>query len=239
MIIDPEQTTPRPHTCNVKAVVFLNGEFDLPSDYFKKAKDYDTFDFFCADGGANLAVKLSIIPQLVIGDMDSISIQTRRKLEKRSQFIELPTDKDVSDAEALLDMLNSQGYNDIHIFAATGGRLDQTMFNLQLLQKFPQARIITRDEEIYFLEKSSSISGKAGCRASLISLSGSVKGLTLTGFKYNLKNSVIESGSTLTLSNVILSDSAKISYREGALLLIAERFAPATDKLRHGLHIIK
>ncbi|MBU1105523.1 MAG: thiamine diphosphokinase [Candidatus Riflebacteria bacterium] len=239
MVIDPEQMIPRPHVCNLKAVVFLNGEFDLPSDYFKVTKDYDIFDFFCADGGANLAVKLGIIPQLVIGDMDSISIQTRRKLEKRSQFIELPADKDISDAEALLDLLNSQGYSEIHIFAATGGRLDQTIFNLQLLQKFAQARIITRNEEISFLEKSSCISDKTGCRASLIPLSGSVTGLTLTGFQYNLKNCVIKSGSTLTLSNVIISDSATVSYQKGALLLITERVAPVSEKLRRGLHIIK
>ncbi|EKD83377.1 MAG: hypothetical protein ACD_39C00722G0001, partial [uncultured bacterium] len=162
------EQTPRPLVCSVRAVVFLNGEYDLPADFFKKTREYDTFDFFCADGGANLAVKLGIVPQLVIGDMDSISPQTRCKLEKLCKFIELPVEKEISDAEALLKLLKDQGYNDIHVFAATGGRLDQTMINLQLLQRFPQARIITRDEEISFIEKSRSIRGKAGCRASFV-----------------------------------------------------------------------
>lgn len=231
--------TPRPLTCSVRAVVLLNGDYDLSNDFFKLNREYDSFDFFCADGGANLAVKLGIVPQLVMGDMDSISIQTRRHLENLCQFIELPADKDVSDAEALLTRLDEQGYNDIHLFAATGGRLDQTMFNLQLLCRFPQTRIITRDEETSNLGKSSKISGKAGRRASILATSAVVTGLSLSGFKFNLHNRNIESGSTLTLSNVIISDSAVVSYDQGSALLIVERLAPARDKARRGLHLVK
>lgn len=231
--------TPRPLPCNERAVVLLNGEYDLSPDFFRLNKEYETFDFFCADGGANLAVRLGIVPQLVMGDMDSISIQTRRRLERLCRFVELPVEKDISDSEALLKMLNEQRYNDIHIFAATGGRLDQTMFNLQLLRRFPQARIVTRDEEISFVEKSCSINGKAGCRASFLAISDFVTGLTLEGFKFNLRNSRVESGSTLTLSNVIMSNSARVKYDEGAMLLIVERLAPPTEKPKQRLHLIK
>lgn len=231
--------TPRPLACSERAAVLLNGEYDLSPDFFRLSMEYETFDFFCADGGANLAVKLGIVPQLVMGDMDSISIQTRRRLEKQCRFIELPVDKDVSDAEALLNMLNEQGYSEIHIFAATGGRIDQTMFNLQLLQRFPQARIITRDEEISYIARSSRITGKVGCRASLLAISGRVSGLTLEGFQFNLHNRSIESGSTLTLSNVIISSNARVKYDEGALLLIAERLAPANAKPKQRLHLVK
>lgn len=231
--------TPRPLPCSERAVVLLNGEYDLSPDFFRLNKEYETFDFFCADGGANLAVRLGIVPQLVMGDMDSISIQTRRRLEKLCRFIELPVDKDVSDAEALLNMLSEQRYNDIHVFAATGGRLDQTMFNLQLLRRFPQTRIFTRDEEISFVEKSCSINGKAGCRASLLAISDFVTGLSVEGFKFNLHNSRVESGSTLTLSNVIISNSARVKYDEGAMLLIAERLAPPAEKPKQRLHLIK
>jgi thiamine pyrophosphokinase len=231
--------TPRPLPCSERAVVLLNGEYDLSNDFFKLNREYDTFDFFCADGGANLAVKLGIVPQLVMGDMDSITIATRRRLEKLCRFVELPVDKNVSDAEALLDMLNGQGYRELHLFAATGGRLDQTMFNLQLLQRFPQARIITSQEEIRNVSKSSSISGKSGCRASMLVMSSRVTGLSLEGFKYNLYDSTVESGSTLTLSNVIISNNARINYNEGALLLIMERLAPVPEKPRQRLHLIK
>lgn len=231
--------TPRPLACSVRAAVLLNGDYDLPTDFFKLNREYDSFDFFCADGGANLAVKLGIVPQLVMGDMDSVTIQTRRHLESLCQFMELPADKNVSDAEALLKRLHDQGYNEIHLFAATGGRLDQTMFNLQLLCRFPQTRIITRDEEVSYLEKTCKIVGKAGCRASLLITSNAVTGLSLTGFRFDLHKIDVESGSTLTLSNVIISDNAVVSYEQGSLLLVAERQAPARDKTRRGLHLVK
>jgi len=238
MTMEPGQT-PRPLPCSERAVVLLNGEYDLSPDFFRLNREYETFDFFCADGGANLAVRLGIVPQLVMGDMDSINIQTRRQLERQCRFIELPVDKDISDAEALLNMLNDQRYTEIHIFAATGGRLDQTMFNLQLLRRFPQARIVTRDEEISFVEKSCNINGKAGCRASLLAISDYVTGLSLEGFKFNLRNSRIESGSTLTLSNVIIGSSARVKYDEGAMLLVVERLAPPKEKPKQRLRIIK
>jgi thiamine pyrophosphokinase len=231
--------TPQTQACSERAAVLLNGEYTLSPDFFRLNKEYETFDFFCADGGANLAVKLGIVPLMVVGDMDSITIQTRRRLERVCRFVELPADKDVSDAEALLKILEAENYREIHLFAATGGRIDQTLFNLQLLSRFPQARIITLGEEIFHLPKAGCVSGKSGCRASLISLSEQVTGLTLTGFRFNLSNQLIQSGSTLTLSNIIVSDKACISYDNGSLLMVVERLAPASDKPRHGLHLVK
>lgn len=213
-------STPRTCPCNEKAAVFLNGECDLPPDFFRKTTFYNDFDFFCADGGANIALKFGIIPTAVIGDMDSITHSNRRKLEKLSKFIVYPADKEQSDGELLLDFLEKQGYAMIHIFAATGGRLDQTLFNIQLLQKHEQCRIITKNEEIFFIRSGSVITHKIDCLASLIPTTPKVCGVSLEGFKFNLKSADLNYASTLTLSNMIISDQAYVYYREGGLLLV-------------------
>ncbi len=215
--------TPRILPCNERAVVFFNGECDLAPDFFRKSSFYAEFDFVATDGGANIALRYGVIPAAVIGDMDSITASNRRKLEKLSRFVIHPVEKEKSDGQLALEFLLEQGYNDIHIFAATGGRIDQTLFNLQLLSRFPQCRIITDSEEITAVVSGSVLHQLAGCRASLIPTTPEVKGLTLEGFKYNLAKANIKYGSTLTLSNVIISDRAKISFQEGGLILVVSR----------------
>lgn len=234
------QTTHRILPCNIRAAIFFNGDCDLPNDFFRYNPAYNDFDFFCADGGANTALKFGIIPDAVIGDMDSITPANRRKLEKLSKFIVHPVDKEKSDGELALNLLLEQGYSEIHIFAATGGRIDQTLFNLQLLQGKPQCRMITREEEIFFLPSGSIIENRAGCRASLIPTTSFVSGLTISGFKFNLHLADLNYGNTLTLSNVIMSDSARVTYQQGGLLLVVTRGSgEGAGTTAGGLQLIK
>lgn len=222
----------RPQTLNVRAAVFFNGECDLPDDFFKENTCYADFDFFCADGGADIAARFNIIPMLILGDMDSISAINRRRFEKTSKFIVFDSEKDKSDGELLLEHLKGEGYQEIHIFAATGGRMDQTLFNIQLLCKFGQASIITGHEEISLVEPGSIIENRQGCRASLIPATPVVKKVKTSGFKYEIKNLDLKFASTQTLSNVIISDAAEVDYSEGRLLLVVSREKTAVKPCR-------
>ena len=58
---------------------------------------------------------------------------------------------------------------------------------------------------------------------SLLPIDGSVKGVTLKGFKYPLKNAVIPSFSSLGISNEIVEEIAFIEAREGVLLVIESK----------------
>ena len=154
--------------------------------------------------------------------MDSITLLTAAN-SKSSPDLWSFLRKRKSDGQLLIEHLIRQGYNDIHLFAATGGRIDQTLFNLQLLAEFPQCRIISKNEETCLISSGTAISERCGYRVSLIPLTPSVKGLTLEGFKYELKKAEIKFGSTLTLSNVIISENARVTYNEGGLLLVISR----------------
>lgn len=211
---------PKAQAGNVRAAVFFNGECDLPDDFFRVNSLYDDFDFFCADGGADLAARFDIIPLLILGDMDSISETSRRRYEKTSRMIVFNSDKEKSDGELMLEYLKNEGYREIHLFAATGGRLDQTLFNIQLLCNYAQAKIITRSEEIFYLPPGSLIENRRNCPASIIPVTPIVKKVTTSGLKYEIRNKDLKFASTLTLSNVIISDTAKFEYSDGKLLMV-------------------
>ena len=55
----------------MKAVIFLNGEYDYKDNFLKKIIDKDT-DIFCADGGTNYCLEKGYIPKCIYGDLDSI-----------------------------------------------------------------------------------------------------------------------------------------------------------------------
>ncbi len=208
---------------STQAAVFLNGECDLPANFFRNHPTYNNFDFFAADGGADIALKYNIVVQLVMGDMDSLSAEGRKKLTGICEFITLSPAKDKSDGELLLEKISKDGYTTIHIFAATGGRIDQTLFNLHLLKQFKNATIITNEEEISYIGRKIFIENKSGCRASIIPLGQGIQNVSTDGFKFELKNTNLEFPSTLTLSNVIISDIAFVVCRKGDLLLVTQR----------------
>nr|WP_300094101.1 hypothetical protein [Sedimentibacter sp.] len=64
---------------------------------------------------------------------------------------------------------------------------------------------------------------KEGSFVSLIPLTENISGLTLEGFKYPLDRVVVKRGSTLCVSNEIISDKGRIILEKGTALLFISR----------------
>lgn len=58
---------------------------------------------------------------------------------------------------------------------------------------------------------------------SLIPLTSTVEGLTLTGFKYPLNDYTLPIGTSLGISNEIIGDIAHIEMKNGILILIESK----------------
>ena len=56
---------------NKKYVIFLNGEYNYSQKFIDKLVSENTV-CFCADGGANFTFKYGKVPEMIIGDLDSI-----------------------------------------------------------------------------------------------------------------------------------------------------------------------
>ena len=181
------------------------------------------YDFIiAADGGYDKAIALNLKPDVFIGDMDSVSADVS-EIEK----IKLDVEKDFTDTEAAIEKAIELGYNNIDIIGATGTRFDHSMANACLLKKYidtgKSIKIIDLHNEIFAINRTYIIKGRKGETVSFLPLDSRVSGLTLNGFYYPLCNANIEIGTTLTVSNVITDDIAKIEIKEGALLVIIAR----------------
>ena len=184
----------------------------------------------CADGGAQHAQAMGITPDVVIGDMDSITPALRADLERVGvRFIIHPIDKDETDLELALRLAITEGATEIDVLAVWGGRLDQSLANLLLLARpeFAPVRVraVTDNEVVWPVSAGqvTTIQGAVGDTLSLIPLSPVVKHVTLTGVKWPLQDAILHFGSTWTMSNVLTEDEAQVQVGGGMVLVVQQQ----------------
>lgn len=203
-----------------RALVLANGEWNGDATYFQQiCQTVDTI--VCADGGAKYAMELGLKPDRIFGDLDSIEAEVRVGYERMGiEFVLFPAEKDKTDTHLVIDYLIAEGYQEIFLGGALGGRPDHLLGNMMLLsyahQHGVRAKLISPMVEILVISGVLVIEGHAGDTFSLIPIDPQAKGVTLTGFKYPLTNATVLRESTLGVSNLIEQDYARVEVAEGA-----------------------
>ena len=206
-----------------RIIIFANGE--LPNiekaRALIKANDY----IICADGGTHHAFALGLKPNLVIGDLDSVTDAELQKADAR--IIQFSRDKNETDLELALNYALEQKPTSILIIAALGNRLDQTLGNISLLS---DARLATLDcrlddgvEEVFFCRDQAKAEGRRGDIVSLIPWNGAVKGISTNGLRWQLNHESLYPDKTRGISNEMLEAVAEVSVETGLLLIIHRR----------------
>jgi thiamine pyrophosphokinase len=202
-----------------RGIIFVNGNL---SDLTQAKKIISKNDFLIAtDGGASHFEKLKLIPNLVIGDMDSIS----RKQRFLYPTIKYPRKKDKTDFELAIDYCLKNKFLKIIIFGILGDRIDHLIANIFLLAKIQtknpliKIKIIEGNKEIFILNKEITINGKTGDEISIIPISQNLEGITTVGLYYRLIDDTLEFGTTRGVSNVMTKTTVKITMKKGVALI--------------------
>lgn len=215
-----------------RAVIFANGE--LPNLKAARALLRTDDYIIAADGGANHLLKLDTIPDIVIGDLDSIDEGTLLELKSAKVNIKkYPEDKDETDIELALQFALEQRPSAILIVAALGGRLDQTLANLSILPEMMLSGINIRMddgvEEVFFCHasvekgKQVEVQGISGDTVSLIPWGGLVEGVSTKGLQWPLYGETLYPEKTRGISNSMQNDMASIRIKSGLLLIVHRR----------------
>ena len=108
-----------------KCIILANGKASKKSVIqFLQRKNYSTL--ICADGGANQARKLSLTPDFIIGDLDSIKKQTTNFYKNKSKIIKQKRQND-TDVEKCLKFAIKNKFEEAVLLGVTGDRLDQNI----------------------------------------------------------------------------------------------------------------
>lgn len=198
-------------------LVILNSTLPHKSKYDNYLKQAELI--FCADGGANRALEVDIEPDYVIGDLDSVSNQTKEKLPQ-DRFIHQPSQY-ATDLEKTLQFALDKKVTSIRVLGITGNRLDHQICNLNILEKFSnRLEIITIDNYGIgcFVQDKFTFSGEIGQYVSIIAFR-KARGVTSKGLKYPLKNATMEWAINDGLSNEIKNNPVEILVGQGALFV--------------------
>jgi thiamine pyrophosphokinase len=209
-----------------RAVIFVNGVMADPQAVRMMLRPDDYL--VAVDGGLQHLQTLGVQPQLLIGDLDSLDEADVAVLESAGVRIERhPAEKDETDLELALLALAGQGYDEIRVVAALGGRLDQTLANLSLLElpglEDVDVRLDDGHEEILIIRDFTTIDGHPGDTVSLLARDGCTNGITTEGLKYPLTRETLCPNRTRGISNEMLSEQASVKVASGRLLCVHTR----------------
>jgi thiamine pyrophosphokinase len=182
----------------------------------------------CADGGGDAALTAGLTPDLLLGDMDSISSAGHERLRQSgTRMIQHPLEKDKTDLELALDYALGREPDRITITGALGGaRLDHTLGNLLLLAlpvlRGVETRVMDGETVAQATWSRAEIRGQAGDYVSLLPVTDQVAGVRTEGLRYPLHGEPLIRGHTRGVSNELLGATASVEITGGCLLIVRE-----------------
>lgn len=205
-----------------KCIIIANGRSPSKKviEFFFK-KGYSTL--ICADGGANSAFKLGLVPDFIIGDLDSISDKVFNYYKSKSKIIKIKRQND-TDVEKCLKFAIRRKFSEALLLGVTGDRLDHTICNLGIVLKFfdnIKCNIVAENSFLIPTNKTTILKSKNGEIISLYAFTPKTK-ITSLGLKYRLHNSTLPFGKRESTSNVSTGNEVKLIVKGGIVFIIRD-----------------
>lgn len=200
-----------------------------PEDFLPVLNDYidEVSVWIGADRGALSLIQQGIVPDIAVGDFDSVTEEELQLIKNKSAiFCIYQQEKDETDLELAIMEAMKQDPDVVYLYGVTGGRLDHELANLQLLYLLKQKRIegciIDKHNEVKLVFPGTHCINKRDKYpyVSFIPFSAEVKGITLTDFYYPLQNASLQWGSTRCISNNIEGEQGVLTFTAGILFVI-------------------
>ena len=174
-----------------------------------------------ADAGYRTCQKEGIIPDLLLGDFDSMEQPDFPNIHRS------PVEKDDTDSLHAMRIGLEKGYTDFVLYGGTGGsRVDHTIANIQsllfLVSRCARGRMYG-DGVIYRVIHDEKLRFSAACQGtlSLFCIDGQARGVSISGLKYSLDNYTVTSCFPIGVSNSFTGSPAEVEVKDGTLLIIS------------------
>ena len=168
----------------------------------------------CADGGYRLCQTMGKLPNVIVGDMDSLG----NNYNKSIKVVKYNARKNFTDGELAIDYINKLGYKSVNIYGGEGGRPDHIMGNLCLLYKAMKlgidATIKTNYGDIYIFNMSFSIKTNKNDIISLVPFTDITHIISTEGLEYPLNDAYLDKSTNLGISNIATGETIKVMLDE-------------------------
>ena len=185
-------------------------------DFIPRAEDC----VIAADAGFAALEQRGMQIDIVIGDFDTLSF-----VPSHPNVIVLNREKDTTDMLSAVREGVKKGYERFHIYRGTGGRIEHTIANMQLLTELSQSGkrgfLFGKDYIITAVTNGMlELPALASGFVSVFSHSDRAEGVCIEGLKYELQNAVLTNSFPLGVSNEFIGKKGKISVANGTLWIV-------------------
>jgi len=182
-----------------------------------------------ADGGADHLARIGLRPDILIGDMDSVSPATRAWVGE-DRIVRRP-DQDRTDLEkALIHAFDALDLERLTVLAALGGRPDHEIGNLGLLCRYALGeRLVFREPAgiVLALAEPAKLPAVPGETWSFWTLDPAVR-VTLSGVRWPVRSAPLHAAGRPSISNEATADRVGVAP-EGGAVVVARRFPAGSD----------
>lgn len=205
-----------------RAFIYTGGEV-FPENITEHPKGDDLC--IAADSGFHNAKKCGDRVDILVGDLDSIG---KYRLDAKTEVLQVPAEKDVTDTHLAVETAIERGANELVIIGGFGGRADHMLSNLAILEDLAArgvyAVMLNGQNRARFLRSTSTLIPKSGYRyVSILAVDPIVKGVSVEGCKYSLKNAKLTRPFQYAVSNEVVGNCALISVKKGAIYVIESK----------------
>ncbi len=219
-----------------KCLIISGGEF---SDSFPK-EHYDLI--VACDKGYEYAQKLDIVPDIIVGDFDSFSLQEdiivpfsadissgiishANGMLNGIPVIKLPCRKNDSDTGYAVKAALMHGFKDITIACAMGGRFDHTISNIQtgsyIARSGGRASLYGELEIIHIFSSGSlTLPRKDSHSISVFSLTPICSHVSISGSEYDIIDTSLSNCYPIGLSNEWREEKITVTVGEGIIMTV-------------------
>lgn len=172
-----------------------------------------------ADAGLRYLEERELVPDLIVGDFDTL-----RYVPQGENVLKLPAEKDDTDMSIAIKEGIRSGFGVFHIYCGTGGRIDHTIANLQMLAYLAgqgmQGFLFDRDSVFTAVTDGEISFGRIDAGyVSVFSWSERSTGVYLRNLKYELNDAVLTNRFPLGVSNEFIGKESSIAVGRGTLLI--------------------
>ncbi len=203
-------------TCALVGATYFN-EQDFLARY-----NSGLFDCVIAvDAGFAALEACNVVPDMAVGDFDSLGYVPRCKRVSR-----YPVHKDMSDMEIGFTKALNFKYDEVYVYGGIGGRLDHTIANMQLFASYSERglfitgiadtfalRVLTGPDAFVLPD------GLDRGTVSVFSASDRCEGVIERGLEYSLDDEPLTNRTSLGLSNELIGEEASIAVESGTLYI--------------------
>jgi thiamine pyrophosphokinase len=205
---------------------YISGAGESCDDITPSNDDY----IIAADGGYSALKRHGIAPDLIVGDFDSLPASLYEEVLNHPGTIRSSVEKDDTDMMLAVRHGLEFGCDFFVINGGMGGRLDQTLANIQILSFLAKngARGTLVGSSVYITAiMNSELAFKAGAPKgtiiSIFSAESKAEGVTLKGLKYPLTNATVTNAVPIGVSNEFTGKPAVVSVKNGILIIMYEK----------------